>query len=77
MLYFAACLFQEEGSPMFARIWTMGSGWVRRAMNVRGGLAGGAGQGKTSYKMKEWLDHCLKSLPDPEWISNGVPYAGK
>lgn len=42
-----------------------------------GGWQVGQVRGKTSYKMKEWLDHSLKGLPAPEWISKGVPYAGK
>jgi dipeptidyl aminopeptidase/acylaminoacyl peptidase len=27
-----------------------------------------------SIKMKEYLDHYLKGMPAPEWISKGVPY---
>jgi dipeptidyl aminopeptidase/acylaminoacyl peptidase len=30
-----------------------------------------------AMKMKEWLDHYLKGEPAPEWITKGVPYAGK
>jgi hypothetical protein len=28
-------------------------------------------------KMKEWLDHYLKGMPAPEWISQGIPYRGR
>lgn len=30
-----------------------------------------------TLRMKEYLDHYLKGLPAPEWISKGVPYRGK
>jgi len=30
-----------------------------------------------AMKMKEWLDHYLKGMPAPEWISQGIPYTGR
>jgi len=30
-----------------------------------------------AMKMKEWLDHYLKGMPAPEWISQGIPYRGR
>ena len=38
----------EMGSPMWARIWVMGSGSVRNAMNVSGVWQVGQIRGKTS-----------------------------
>lgn len=38
----------EVGSPMWARIWVMGSGSVRNAMNVSGVWQEGKMRGKTS-----------------------------
>jgi hypothetical protein len=30
-----------------------------------------------AIRMKEYLDHCLKAVPAPDWISQGIPYRGK
>lgn len=30
-----------------------------------------------AIKMKEYMDHYLKGVPAPEWITNGVPYLGE